>query len=258
MLRLVLWIFAATCALVIVVIVVRKGQLEGEPTTPQQAVAVSPAATQVRSSATVTGFVAILGTAPAEPSNPAAAFSECKVADVGDRHKAYRIRDGKVANAFVYIKEGLAGSYPAPSEPTVLDQQGCAYMPRVLGLQLGQPLMVMNSDSMLHNVHALPKSGAGFNVGMPMKGMKVTRTLDKPEVMVMVKCDIHGWMRAYVGVLPHPFFAVSGADGAFSIPNVPPGTYTLEAWHEKLGTLTQYVSIAGSETKSVIFTYAKI
>jgi len=150
-------------------------------------------------------------------------------------------------NAFVYVKDGLAPEhkFTAPQTPVVLDQKGCKYVPHVFGVQVGQPVVIVNSDPTLHNVHAVPKTNAEFNFGQAMKGMKTTRTFDKPEVMVPFRCDVHGWMASYAGVLEHPYFAVSGPDGSFEIKGLPAGTYTIEVWHERLGTQTTTVTVDG-------------
>ena len=137
----------------------------------------------------------------------------------------------------------------------MLDQKGCHYSPHVLGIQVGQPLQVLNSDSTLHNVHALPKANSEFNAGQPIQGMKTTHTFSTKEVMIPFKCDVHGWMNAWVGVLDHPYYAVTGADGTFSLKGLPPGTYTIEAWHEKLGTQTQMVTLGAKDNKDVAFTF---
>jgi len=126
----------------------------------------------------------------------------------------------------------------------------------VFGVMVGQTLEITNSDPTLHNIHALPKGNQEFNTGQPIQGMKTTHVFTNAEVMVPFKCDVHGWMNAYIGVLPHPFFATTGADGAFSISGLPPGTYTIEAWHEKLGTKTQSVTIAASGTATADFSFA--
>ena len=147
-------------------------------------------------------------------------------------------------NAFIYVKDGLGNrTFPAPKTPVVLDQQGCKYLPHVIGIQVGQPMEVRNSDPTLHNVHAVPKVNKEFNFGQPTKGMKTVRAFDKPEVMVPFRCDVHGWMNAYAGVLPHPFFAVSKNDGTFEIKGLPPGSYTIVVWHEQLGTQTTKVTV---------------
>jgi plastocyanin len=149
-------------------------------------------------------------------------------------------------NAFVYVKDGLGDrTFPAPRTPVVVDQKGCKYMPHVFGVQVGQPVTILNSDSTMHNVHAVAKANAEFNFGQALKGMKTTRTFDTPEVMVPFRCDVHGWMAAYGGVLAHPYYAVSRADGSFEIKGLPEGTYTVETWHERLGTRTATVTVDG-------------
>jgi plastocyanin len=159
-------------------------------------------------------------------------------------------------NVFVYVKDGLGNrTFPAPTTAVVLDQRGCKYLPHVFGVQVGQPVQILNSDPTLHNVHAVPKTNAEFNFGQPTKGMQSTRTFDKPEVMVPFRCDVHGWMSAYAGVLPHPFFAVSKADGSFEIKGLPAGSYTIEAWHERLGTMTQKVTVEGAAPATANFAF---
>lgn len=151
--------------------------------------------------------------------------------------------NGNLANVFVYVKSGVSGSYPAPAEPVMLDQSGCTYIPHVAGIQTGQKLVIRNSDSTLHNVHALPENNPEFNQGQPFQNMELEKTFATPEVMVRFKCDVHPWMSAYMGVVDHPFFAVSGTDGSFSIDGLPAGEYEVETWHETLGTRTQTVTV---------------
>lgn len=208
-------------------------------------------------SATLEGAVTYLGTPPKAANNPAASMKDC-AADKSDPNQwAVRVKDKKLMNAFVYVKSGLSvDAYPAPAGAVELDQKHCAYLPRVLGLQVGQPLAILNSDATLHNVHSLAKESAGFNAGMPTQGMRITKIFDKPEVMVALKCDVHPWMRAYVGVLPHPFHAVTKEDGSFSIPNLPAGTFTVAVWHETLGTLEQTLTVAAGEKKAASFEFA--
>jgi plastocyanin len=165
--------------------------------------------------------------------------------------------DGKsLGNVFVYVKDGL-GNYvfDTPTKPATIDQKSCRYHPHVFGIMVNQPLEIVNSDPTLHNIHAMPKGNAEFNNGQPIQGMKMTHTFDKPEVMVPFKCDVHGWMNAYVGVVSHPYFAVTDKDGKFDLPNLPPGTYTIEAWHEKGGAQTASVTIGPKETKEISFTF---
>jgi plastocyanin len=162
---------------------------------------------------------------------------------------------GELANVIVYVKE-VAGNFPPPSTPAVLDQHGCQYRPHVTAVQVGQPVQIKNSDATLHNVHAMPEVNSQFNVGQPMQNMVETRKFDKAEVKPFrIKCDVHGWMKSYMAVLPHPYHAVSQPDGTFSIANLPPGSYTLVAWHEKFGQQEQQITVAAKESKQVAFTF---
>lgn len=164
--------------------------------------------------------------------------------------------NGTLKNVFVYVKEGLEGqSFPAPTTPAVIDQQGCQYAPHVFGMQVGQPLEIINSDSTLHNVHSQAEKSKQFNLGMPIQGMKLQKKFEAAEVMVKFKCDVHPWMNAYIGVLTHPFYGVSGDEGSFEIKDLPAGNYVLEAWHEKYGTQTQQVTV-GEEPVNAEFTFA--
>jgi len=165
--------------------------------------------------------------------------------------------NGTLANVFVYVKAGLPEGYkaPAPAGPVTLDQDGCRYHPHVLGILVGQQLAIKNSDGILHNIKAKGTKNRPFNISQPTV-MTSDRTFTAPEVMVPLECNVHGWMHAWLGVLPHPFFAVSGSDGSFTIKGLPPGTYTVEAWQEKYGTQTATVTVAGSETKTADFTFA--
>lgn len=166
------------------------------------------------------------------------------------------LRDGKLANVFVYVKSGLAEkSFPAPAEKRHVDQRGCLFSPRVLGVQVGQTVEFANGDATLHNVHALPAANTESNDPQAQGMPPIDRKFDKPEVMVPVRCDMHPWMVAYVGVVPHSYYAVSGEDGAFSIANLPPGKYTLEAWHEKLGTQARQVTVAPGRAVTVDFDF---
>ncbi|MFQ5525644.1 MAG: carboxypeptidase regulatory-like domain-containing protein [Thermoanaerobaculia bacterium] len=163
---------------------------------------------------------------------------------------------GGLANVFVYVKEGISGSYDAPSEPALLDQQGCTYRPHVSGIMTAQTLVIRNSDPTLHNVHALPNNNEEFNQGQPFQDMELEKEFANAEVMVRFKCDVHPWMGAYIGVVDHPFFAVSGADGSFSIGGLPAGDYVLEAWHETLGTQTQSVTVGADGAVDVSFDFS--
>ena len=165
--------------------------------------------------------------------------------------------NGTLRHVFVYVKSGLEGmSFPVPSEPVVLDQNGCRYVPHVFGLQAGQDLAIKNSDGILHNINAKPEVNRGFNISQPVE-METKRQFRAAEVMVPLECDVHGWMYAFVGVLDHPYHSVSGADGSFSLSPLPPGTYVIEAWHEAYGTQTQEVTVGANEDVELSFTFAE-
>ena len=207
----------------------------------------------------VKGVVTLDGVAPKNEAIKMNADPVCVTANkTPQAQETYIVgSDGKsLGNVFVYVKDGLGNYiYDTPTEPAKIDQQNCRYHPHVFGMRVGQPLEILNSDPTLHNIHALPKGNSEFNTGQPIQGMKTTHTFDKPEVMVPFKCDVHGWMNAYVGVLPHPYFAVTKDDGKFELLNLPPGTYTIEAWHEKGGAQTASVTIGPKETKEIAFTF---
>lgn len=163
---------------------------------------------------------------------------------------------GGLANVFVYVKTGLEGrSFPVPSEPVILDQQKCWYTPRVVGVRVGQSFQVVNSDPLLHNVRAQAEVNQAFNQGQPVQGIRYNHTFSTEEVMVPMKCDVHAWMNAWVGVVSHPYFAVTGPTGEFSLPNLPPGTYTVEAWHEAAGTTTGTVTISPRGTAALALSF---
>ena len=164
--------------------------------------------------------------------------------------------NGELQHVFVYVKDGLGDlRFPVPETPVLLDQKGCVYHPHVFGIQVGQILEILNSDSTLHNVHAIPENNREFNRAHATAGISHTHVFSTREVMVPFKCNVHNWMTAYVGVLDHPFHSVSGADGTFRLDGLPPGTYTIEAWHETLGTDTQTVTIGEREQQDLAFTF---
>jgi plastocyanin len=226
---------------------------ESAPPTPA-----APATNPVdpATAATVTGHVMFTGKAPAPQPITMAADPRCvNTGAVSER--VVTGADGALQNVFVYVKDGLGAlTFPVPTTPVVLDQKGCQYRPHVFGVQVGQPVEILNSDATLHNIHALPMTNQEFNVGQPLQGLRHTHTFSTREVMVPFKCDVHKWMNAYVGVMDHPFHAVTQPDGSFSLKGLPPGTYTLEAWHETLGTMTQSVTVGAKETKDVAFSFA--
>jgi len=206
----------------------------------------------------VTGHAVFQGTPPAPEALKGITDPACQKA-LGPSPTSDAVivgQGGGLKNVFVYVKSGLDPdfSFMTPGVPVVLDQRGCLYAPKVLGVRVGQPLDVLNSDTTIHNVHGVPFANDEFNKG-ETAGMKITQTFSKPEIMVKIKCDVHPWMVSYVGVMSHPFFAVSGADGAFIVRSLPPGKYTLAAWHETFGTKTAEVTVGPRQTQNVTITF---
>jgi plastocyanin len=205
----------------------------------------------------ITGQVKFEGTLPPADLIRMNADRKCVQGDANPQGSSLVVSDDKsVANAFVYVKDGLdpAYTFDVPATPAELDQKGCLYSPRVLGVRVGQAIEIVNSDPTLHNVHALPMNNREFNHGQPKQFSKLSEVFTTPEVMVRFKCDVHSWMSAWVGVVDHPFFAVTDAAGAFKLPGLPPGSYTVEVWHEKLGRKTTQVTIGPSQTQAISLT----
>lgn len=163
---------------------------------------------------------------------------------------------GGVKNAFVYVRRGAPKvEYPMPEKPAALDQKGCMYRPRVQGMRVGQRLLVGNGDPVTHNVRSFPLKSRPFNFGQPPGTEPRERIFDAPEREIEVQCDIHPWMHAYLFVMEHPFYAVSGDDGTYTIDGLPPGEYTLAIWHEKFGRQQQTVTVGDSPLADVNFTF---
>lgn len=219
----------------------------------------APAAAAVSAdAATLTGLVKFEGAAPKMNNIQMSADPYCQSQHGGAPATEEDVvvgPAGELANVFVYIKD-IKGNFTAPTTPVVLDQKGCQYHPHVHAVMVGQPLEIKNDDATLHNIHALPTVNSQFNVGQPVQGMTSTKTFDKAEITPFkVKCDVHGWMKSYMAVMPHPFYAVSETNGSFTIPNLPPGQYTVVAWHEKYGQQEQKVTVGAKESKALSFTF---
>ena len=164
--------------------------------------------------------------------------------------------DGGLQNVLVYVKQGLENrTFSMPSDTVRIEQVGCTYSPHVLGARAGQAVEIVNRDPTLHNIHVLSVKNRPFNVAQPVEGMHFTRVFRTAEVMVPIKCDVHPWMSAYLGVFDHPCFSVTSADGSFGISDLPPGDYMIEAWHETLGTLTQTVKLGEGDQRETHFVF---
>ncbi|MCU1236022.1 MAG: hypothetical protein JWP63_3989 [Candidatus Solibacter sp.] len=209
---------------------------------------------------TLSGSITFAGSKLAREAISMEAEQGCQQANAGKTVYNPAVLVGKkagLANAFVYIQAGLEDKKfePVKEPAVVLDQQGCMFLPRVIGLRAGQSLDLKNGDTVAHNVHPMPQNNREWNQEQPPHAPDVEHRFARPEVMIPVKCNIHAWMHAWIGVVDHPYFAVTGPDGAFDWKNVPPGDYTISVWHEKLGTQEQKVHLAASGTAAVNFTY---
>lgn len=175
------------------------------------------------------------------------------------RAESLVLGDGNtMAHIFVRIKSGLPDKeWKAPADAAVMDQKGCVYHPHVVGVMANQPFKFLNSDDTLHNVNVKASVNRGFNLGMPTSMRESEKVFTREELMIEVKCNVHPWMKSYIGVSSHPFFDVTGEDGAYSIKGLDAGTYEVEVWHEKLGTQTQSVTIGQDETKTADFSYSR-
>lgn len=206
----------------------------------------------------VTGTIKLDGTPPkmkqinmaAEPNCAKAHTTPAMTQDVMPGEK------GTLQNVVVYLKGDFSPySFETPKSPVTIDQKGCQYNPHVLALMTGQPLQVVNSDQTTHNIHPVPKDNREWNESQPPGSSPINQSFARQEVSVPVKCNVHPWMKAYIAVLSTPYFQVTGNDGSFEIKNVPPGTYTVTAWHELYGTSDQSVTIGPKESKAVSFTF---
>lgn len=172
------------------------------------------------------------------------------------KEQAVLVKDGKLRNVLVRVRGPVPGAPAVSTEPVVVDQSKCTYLPRVQGALTGQPILVKNSDGTMHNVRGLAGSKALFNLAQPPSAPPVTKPIPNGVELLSLKCDVHQWMRAYVAVSPHPYFATTGEDGTFSLSGVPEGTYTLEAWHESLGTKTAEVTVKDGAVTEASFEFS--
>ena len=207
----------------------------------------------------ISGRVLFTGKAPVMPVLDMSANPSCERLNKKPRHAEQVVvnANGTLRNAFVWIQSGLPdGHWVPPAEFAKLDQVGCVYEPHVLGLMIGQTLEISNSDTVNHNIHADASVNAGWNVTEPPRAEKRTEKFNKQEILFPVTCGVHPWMRGYLAVVAHPFFAVTGDDGSFTISGVPPGEYTIEAVHEKYGKKQTRIVLGQKEKKDVDFQYA--
>ena|ERR1051325_222676 len=216
-------------------------------------VALLAGSVQLASAGEISGKVTLKGTP--KPEVPIDLGDICGKLHNGEkvttRHFVVGANNG-LGNVFVYLKEGAPKGGEPATQP-LLDQKGCLYEPYVLGAVAGKPVKIRNSDPFMHNVHATPKNNKEFNFAQAVQGQVNEKAFDTPEVLVRMKCDVHPWMFAYIGVVDHPYYAVTDKDGSFKISNVPAGNYTVEAFHLKAGSKTEKVTVGASDSKTVSF-----
>ncbi|MGH9766106.1 MAG: carboxypeptidase regulatory-like domain-containing protein, partial [Blastocatellia bacterium] len=201
----------------------------------------------------ITGVINFTGTVPAPSKLDMSNDSKCAGENFLDD---VVVNNGKMQNVFVYVKSGLPqATFETPATDVTLDQKGCKYVPRVLGIQTGQPLKIVNSDPTNHNIHPIPRINREFNESQLAGQKPLMKKFSKPEVMIPVKCNQHSWMMAHIAVLAHPFFAVSDSSGAFTIKGLPPGEYEIEAWHERYGAKTAKIKVDEKTDAKVDFTF---
>jgi hypothetical protein len=232
------------------------------PETAKEEAAAPPAATATvddATAATVTGKVSLTGAKPVEKTIDMSANPACARAHAGAPQKSEEVvvnGNGTLKNVFVWVKAGLPDKqWPVPSTPVELTQKGCMYGPHVIGVMANQDIKIVNDDPTNHNIHPMPKVNQEWNQSQPPKGDALVKKFAREEVMIPVKCNVHPWMRSYIGVVNSPFFAVTGDDGSFTIKGLPPGKYTIEAWQEKYGTKDLEVTVGAKESKEVNFDF---
>ena len=235
------------------------GTQKKEPeSAPKQAAVPSYFKVDAATAGVLTGKIRFIGKRPARKRIDMSEDPACVEAHHGKAYDESLVvnPNGTLSNVFIYIKSGLEGKkFEVPSTPVVIDQNGCWFHPRVMGIQTGQILQVTNSDPVTHNIHPLAQINREWNHSQGQGDAPLARKFMKPEVMIRVKCNIHSWMHAFIGVVEHPYFAVTGSDGTFEIRNVPPGNYVIEAWQETLGTQDQNITVTPSGKIETNFTF---
>ena len=236
------------------------GGTQAPPAEKAEAPAASAPAAPVdpATAGTITGKVSFEGTKPVMPRIHMESVPACTEANKEPvLSQEVEVNDnGTLRDVYVYVKEGLGDrSFPVPTDAVTLEQKGCQYHPHVVAIMAGQKFVVKNDDPTNHNIHPLPQQNREWNQSQPPGAAPIEQTFARPEVMIPVKCNVHPWMKAYIGVQKSPFAAVTGTDGTYTITGLPPGDYTVETWQEKYGTQTQKVTVAPKETKTLDFSY---
>jgi len=239
-------LIGSCCLAAALVLVAGCGKKTAPASGPAPQAAVPAFHVDAATAGSIAGTIRYTGKRPARKAIDMSSEPACVIARKGNAYDESLVAapNGALANAFVYVKSGLEGKrFDPPSTPVTIDQAGCWFQPHVLGIQTGQQLQVVNSDPVTHNIHPMAHINREWNHSQGAGDAPLERKFLKPEIMVRVKCNIHSWMHAYIGVTDNPYFAVTGADGSFTIANLPPGTYTVEVWQESLGTQDEQVTV---------------
>lgn len=219
--------------------------------------AAGPSPATTNEGASVRGAVRFEGTVPKSKPISMAADPSCAHQHSSPVFDQEVMTDAKgdLQNVVVFVSEGLGDrTFEPPAEPAVVHQKGCLYQPHVVAVRANQPLHVVNDDPTSHNIHPTPANNREWNKAEP-PGTSLDESFAREEISIPVKCNVHPWMHGYIAVFKHPFFAVTGKDGTFDLSSLPPGTYTIKAWHEKLGTSTQTITVGANETKEISFVF---
>ena len=238
---------------------IRQGAVIGKGTKPNQPAAENGTTADGATTGSIRGTVNFSGNAPERLKIDMSQDPVCSITGGENLAEQYVVHGGKLANVYLYIKEGpeaAMNASPKSTAPIVLDQVGCKYTPHVIAVMRGSTVEFRNSDGTMHNIHTIPVGNPPVDVSQGAKGAPETRQFDKPEIMMPVRCNNHPWMNAFINVSATPFFAVSDRDGKFEIKGLPPGKYTLGAVHEKLGEQTISVEVASKEQAKVELTYS--
>jgi len=230
---------------------------EPAPAAPPATAPAAPAAAPAKGATgggTITGVVKLLGTPPEMAMTKRQADPYCAKTPMKDEEVIVGA-GGTLKNVIVRVTSGVTGHYDPPPAAAIVDQQACMYRPRAQGIVLGQPLKITNSDQTLHNIHGYKGPSTLFNQAEVPGLPPMIKQLTDADQIIKLKCDVHPWMTAYVLVSSHPFFAVTGEDGNFKIPGLPPGSYTVEAWHERYGAKNAQITVAAEKPAVVAFAF---
>ena len=208
---------------------------------------------------TITGLTLFTGEAPARVDIDMTVDPVCAKLNLDPIKEDTIVNDGRLANVFVYVKSGSvldSFNFETPPSPIILERKGCQYVPRLLGIQVRQPLQVINADPTVHNINVQPKLNPAWNRSQPPKVEPIVQQFDHPETFIPLKDNQHPWEKGWIGVFAHPFFAVSGQEGSYRIDGLPPGDYTIVAWHEMFGEQEVKITVRPKEWIPLNFTFA--